>query len=126
VNVSTSQPSLFALRVDGAQSTMGSLGVLESSVPGPSGLWASHSLPAPGYAPFSSLGVSSRGGVFAYRVVTTCPADYNEDAVLNAHDIFDFLGAWFTLDPSGDYNGDSVLDAHDIFAFLGAWFTGCP
>ncbi len=55
-----------------------------------------------------------------------CPADFNRSGTLSAQDIFDFLGAWFALDPRADFNGVNGQNAQDIFDFLGAWFAGCP
>jgi hypothetical protein len=53
-----------------------------------------------------------------------CPVDFNLDEVLSVQDIFDFLGAWFALDPAADFNGGGVA-VQDIFDYLNAWFAGC-
>lgn len=61
----------------------------------------------------------------ADAVYTTCPADFNCSGSLSTQDIFDFLNAWFALDPRADVNGSGTLDPQDIFDFVGAWFAGC-
>jgi hypothetical protein len=118
-------PSYFAIRINASQSSVGAIGVLESIVGGPSGLWASQTLAAPGYMAFSALPVHSHSGVFAYKLETGCGADANGDGALSVQDIFDFLGAWFAGQPSADFNGTGGLSVQDIFDFLGAWFAGC-
>ncbi len=54
-----------------------------------------------------------------------CAADFNGSNDLSVQDIFDFLGAWFTSDPSANFNGGE-LSVQDIFDFLNSWFSGCP
>ncbi len=65
-------------------------------------------------------------GVLNLSFVPNCPADFNQNGVLNVQDIFDFLGAWFAADPRANFNGVNGLSVQDIFDFLGAWFAGCP
>ena len=55
----------------------------------------------------------------------SCPADFNCSAHLEPQDIFDFLSAWFALDPRTDFNAANGITPQDIFDFLSAWFTGC-
>lgn len=117
--------SYFAIRANVSGSTVGSIGVLESDVPGASGLWASASLPPPGYLAFNAIPLHAHNGVFAYRVVTGCGADYDGNGTVNVGDIFAFLGAWFAGSAGADYNGASGTTVPDIFAFLNAWFGGC-
>ncbi len=57
-------------------------------------------------------------------VAPCCKANFNQNGTLEVQDIFDFLGAWFSLDPASDFNGGGV-SVQDIFDFLGAWFAGC-
>ncbi len=54
-----------------------------------------------------------------------CRADFNASGTLNVQDIFDFLAAWFTANPSADFNHANGITVQDIFDFLAAWFTGC-
>jgi hypothetical protein len=56
----------------------------------------------------------------------SCPADFNNDQVVNSQDFFDFLNAFFDQDPSSDFNGDHVVNSQDFFDFLNAFFMGCP
>ena len=58
-------------------------------------------------------------------IYTSCPADFNCSGSLTAQDIFDYLNAWFALDPRADVNGSGGLDLQDTFDFLAAWFAGC-
>ena len=57
-----------------------------------------------------------------------CRADFNHSGgptPLTGQDIFDFLAAWFVLNPRADFNGVGGITAQDIFDFLAAWFAGC-
>ncbi len=54
-----------------------------------------------------------------------CAADFNTSGSVTIQDIFDFLAAWFALDPRSDFNGVNGIGIQDIFDFLGAWFAGC-
>ena len=69
------------------------------------------------------------GNVSAYFARFTthpmCPADFNCSGGLEVQDIFDFLSAWFALDPRADFNGIDGLTQQDVFDFVNAWFAGC-
>ncbi len=54
-----------------------------------------------------------------------CPPDFNCDGVPNSQDFFDFLAAFFALDPNADFNRDTLLNSQDFFDFLTAFFAGC-
>ncbi len=54
-----------------------------------------------------------------------CPADFNCSGTLQTQDIFDFLNAWFNLDPRANFNAVGGITTQDIFDFLNAWFSGC-
>ncbi|MGH7536172.1 MAG: GC-type dockerin domain-anchored protein, partial [Gemmatimonadales bacterium] len=56
---------------------------------------------------------------------TPCPADFDGNGMVEITDIFQFLAAWFALDPSADWNGNTIYDIGDIFAYLASWFAGC-
>ncbi len=56
---------------------------------------------------------------------STCPADFNGTGGLTVQDIFDFLNAWFSGNPTADFNHVGGITVQDIFDFLNAWFAGC-
>jgi hypothetical protein len=56
----------------------------------------------------------------------SCPADFNSSGAVTVQDIFDFLAAYFSGNPSADFNGSGVVSVQDIFDFLAAYFAGCP
>ncbi len=59
------------------------------------------------------------------RIGTPCPADFNDDGVLNSADFLVFITALFTNLPASDFNADDSINSQDFFDFLGAFFTGC-
>ncbi len=56
---------------------------------------------------------------------TCCPANFNRVNGLSPQDIFDFLNAWFALDPRTDFNHVNNINTQDIFDFVAAWYLGC-
>jgi hypothetical protein len=52
-----------------------------------------------------------------------CPADFNNDNVVNGTDLGYLLGSWGTVD--ADANGDGITDAADLAILLGGW-GNCP
>lgn len=68
----------------------------------------------------------THGLVIAEHVVpTTCPADFNQQGGVTVQDIFDFLFAWFGLDPAADVNATGGVTLQDLLDFLAHWFAGC-
>ena len=61
----------------------------------------------------------------AFSSVPGCAADFNNSGAVTVQDIFDFLAAWFTANPSADFNNSGAVTVQDIFDFLAAWFLGC-
>jgi len=59
------------------------------------------------------------------RLVSSCPADVNNDEVVNIDDLFDVLGHWGEGAGPYDVNNDGVVDIDDIFAILADWGP-CP
>jgi hypothetical protein len=57
--------------------------------------------------------------------VDVCRADFDGSGGVTVQDIFDFLGAYFTAQPSADINADGHIAVQDVFDFLAAWFRGC-
>lgn len=55
-----------------------------------------------------------------------CLADFNHSGSVTVQDIFDFLGAYFTLSTAADINASGSTTVQDIFDFLSAYFSGCP
>lgn len=52
-------------------------------------------------------------------------ANFNRDCVVNIFDVFAFLEAYTTQDPSTDVNGDTVINVFDVFGFLTLYADGC-
>ena len=66
-----------------------------------------------------------RNEAWRATIPAQCAADFNGSGGISSQDIFDFLAAWFNLDPRADFNGVNGINAQDIFNFLSAWFAGC-
>jgi hypothetical protein len=58
-------------------------------------------------------------------IYTVCPADFNGSGMSSVQDLFDFLAAFYALDPRADINGSGLISVQDIFDFLAAYFAGC-
>jgi hypothetical protein len=54
-----------------------------------------------------------------------CPADFDHSGAVNSQDFFDFLTAFFALDPAADFNHSGTVDSQDYADFLTAFFAGC-
>jgi len=52
-----------------------------------------------------------------------CPGDWNDDAVVNSADFFDFLTGFFAS--NADFNASGATDSQDFFDFIAAFFAGC-
>jgi hypothetical protein len=55
-----------------------------------------------------------------------CAADFNNTGGVSVQDLFDFLAAYFTNQPSADVNASGQVSVQDIFDFLAGYFAGCP
>jgi predicted outer membrane repeat protein len=55
-----------------------------------------------------------------------CPADFNNDGVLDFFDVAAFLAAFSAQDPAADLTGDGIFDFFDVAAYLAAFSAGCP
>jgi YVTN family beta-propeller protein len=53
--------------------------------------------------------------------IAPCPADVNNDGVVNIDDLFDVLGHWGQGAGQWDVNDDGKVDIDDVFAILGDW-----
>ncbi len=66
-----------------------------------------------------------------YEIVDTadCPADLNNDSVVDVSDLLMLLSAWGACPTEGpcnaDLNGDDVVDVSDLLMLLSAWGS-CP
>lgn len=54
-----------------------------------------------------------------------CPADFNDDGVVDGDDLGSFLGFWGSDEDSADFNDDGVVDGDDLGSLLGYW-GDCP
>lgn len=57
---------------------------------------------------------------------TLCPADLNNDGLLDFFDVQAFLNAYASHDPSADFNDDGLFDFFDVQTFLNLYSAGCP
>jgi len=57
--------------------------------------------------------------------VCACRSDFNCDGFVNSQDFFDFLAAFFAVQPAADFNHDTFINSQDFFDFLAAFFAGC-
>ncbi len=55
-----------------------------------------------------------------------CPADFNQDGILDFFDYLDFLDAFANNLPNADFNNDAIIDFFDYLDFVNAFSTGCP
>ncbi|UCD73889.1 MAG: hypothetical protein JSV91_08825 [Phycisphaerales bacterium] len=60
-----------------------------------------------------------------FRLVSSCPADVNDDEVVDIDDLFDILAHWGEGAGPYDVNGDGTVDIDDIFGVLAGWGP-CP
>lgn len=58
-------------------------------------------------------------------VFDLCPADFNNDGIVNTLDFIAYLNAYNVGDPRADMNGDGVVNTLDFIAFLNAYNEGC-
>ncbi|MEC8817867.1 MAG: hypothetical protein VXX30_02145, partial [Planctomycetota bacterium] len=52
-----------------------------------------------------------------------CPADFNDDGVVNGSDLAQLLGRWGTADVEFDLDGDGAIGGADLAFLLGCWTT---
>ena len=75
-----------------------------------------------------SLLLATEDGIQLYEFpsLATCPADFNDDGVLNFFDVSQFIVAYSSMDPIADLTGDGSFNFFDVSAFLTMFTTGCP
>lgn len=54
-----------------------------------------------------------------------CPADRNNDGVVDTRDVIRFLNEWVSGSASADFNRDGEVDTRDVIDFLNAFTAGC-
>ena len=54
-----------------------------------------------------------------------CPADYNNDGVVNQADYDEFSAVFALGDPAADFDGNGFVNGDDFDAFLDAYAAGC-
>ncbi len=65
-------------------------------------------------------------GAFEYQIEDPCPADINDDGVVNVLDLLAVLSAWgMTGNLPEDITGDGIVDVLDLLEVLSAWGP-CP
>jgi hypothetical protein len=60
-----------------------------------------------------------------WELSARCPADFNGDRSVTSQDFFDFLAAFFALEPAADFNHSGAVTYLDFFDFLTAFFRPC-
>ena len=51
----------------------------------------------------------------------SCPADFNNDQIVNGEDLAFILGAWNGNNPELDLNEDGLIAGEDLAMLLGSW-----
>jgi len=57
--------------------------------------------------------------------IAVCPADTNNDGILDNGDIITFVNLFLASDPAADMNADGFLDNGDIITFVNFFLAGC-
>ena len=73
------------------------------------------------------VGMGAHIGRYEAWIATlpSCPADFNENFLVNSQDFFDFLTAYFGADPGADFNEDGEVNSADFFDFISEFMGGC-
>lgn len=61
----------------------------------------------------------------ATPVPVTCPADLNDDGLVDFVDFLIFLNYYIAQDPAADFTGDDLVDFSDYLDFLNLYYAGC-
>jgi len=78
-------------------------------------------------APFEDDPGTDSGAAYVFSAPGTgCPADLNNDGVLNFFDVSVFLQGFANQDPIADFTSDGLFNFFDVSAFLQAFNEGCP
>jgi hypothetical protein len=81
----------------------------------------------PARAPADFRGVCFRPAppIGAYDGPAAPRADFNDDAQVISQDLFDFLQAFFAVEPDADFNTDGAVNSQDFFDYVDIVFSGC-
>ena len=77
-----------------------------------------------GYAWSENLGWMNLDSEIHF-VGVRCPADTNDDGLVNPSDFFAWIDAFNTNNPIADQNGDGVVSPSDFFAWVDNYNAGC-
>ncbi len=61
-----------------------------------------------------------------HYVALRCPADFNDDGVLDVFDVLGFLNAFSAQHSSADLINDGIYDFFDVQRYLSLYSQGCP
>jgi len=84
-----------------------------------------------GYSPYTRGGTVVFGLEFAdysrgvFMADIECPADVNEDGVVDSDDTTAFFVLWEASDPAADFDGTGAIDSEDVVAFFKRLDSGC-
>ncbi len=67
----------------------------------------------------------NNSGIEVLVPVGGCPGDFNDDGVIDIHDILIFADWFLGGDLRADINGDGLIDLFDQFAFFELMLDGC-
>ncbi|MGE3109674.1 MAG: GC-type dockerin domain-anchored protein [Phycisphaerales bacterium] len=77
------------------------------------------------HSPLGVNGLPYNSHYGAWQSDDPCLADFNGDTFVNSQDAFDFLSAFFALEPASDINHDGFINTQDFFDFLVNFYAGC-
>lgn len=58
--------------------------------------------------------------------IVVCISDFNCSGRETIQDIYEFIGAWFSLSPRADMDSNGGLSFQDVLVFMDSWFRTCP
>jgi len=68
--------------------------------------------------------IALEGGFWAARG-TPCPADLNQDGIVDFNDLLEFLNLYNVGSLQADFNGDGIVDFNDFLEYLNLYNVGC-
>jgi hypothetical protein len=142
VSAAGSGPFTYAWQIQLTSGDWATLGNDPMPLSCPGGAGSGFAFATPINSPTVSIGVRSCPGLQHWNIrciitntcgtitsdsaaLTICPADFDCSGAVNSQDYFDFLTAFFALDPGADFDHSGEVNTQDFFDFLGAFFAGC-